>query len=73
VSAKGLGHGASRLAYGRIDEALDTIERAIQDGYWLGGALDTDPALEPLRSHPRFAALKAEAPSRREAFDQQRR
>lgn len=46
------------IGLGRTDEALDALERAFNErSYWLI-YLRTDPALDTLRPHPRFAMIE---------------
>jgi tetratricopeptide (TPR) repeat protein len=42
---------------GRVDDALDALEQAYRDGYVDDHAIHTDPDLDPLRDHPRFAEI----------------
>ncbi len=44
---------------GRIDEALDWLERAFEVGYGLLVFLGVEPMFDPLRAHPRFVPLLA--------------
>jgi eukaryotic-like serine/threonine-protein kinase len=47
------------IGLGRIDSALDWAERAYEERRGWLAYLDTNPLLDPLRSHPRFEALAA--------------
>jgi serine/threonine protein kinase/Flp pilus assembly protein TadD len=42
---------------GKIEEAIDCLERAVQCGYFHRQWIENDSDLDPLRSHPRFQAL----------------
>ncbi len=42
---------------GRIDEAIDCLEKAMWHGHWYRRWAEKDPDLNNLRSHPRFQAL----------------
>lgn len=46
---------------GRDDQAIEWLERAVAAGLELGEALQSDPALEPLRDRPGFQELAARA------------
>ena len=46
---------------GRVDEGLEWLSKAVATGYTSPVPLDDDPDLDPLRSHPGFAALKEAA------------
>ncbi len=46
-------------ALGRVDDAIGWLQQALAErSYWLI-YLDVDPALDPLRDDPRFAAIRA--------------
>jgi tetratricopeptide (TPR) repeat protein len=47
-----------RVMQGRVPEAFAAMERAIEKG-WRRWYFDLDPILEPIRTLPEFAALKA--------------
>jgi serine/threonine-protein kinase len=49
----------ARAALGDTAEAIDVIERAVADHDPLVVDLAVEPRLDPLRSHPRFAAILA--------------
>lgn len=54
---------------GAIEPALDTIDRALDGGWFSIAALELDPWLEPLQGHPRFeAALQRAREGRAEAL-----
>ncbi|MBZ5537011.1 MAG: protein kinase [Acidobacteriia bacterium] len=42
---------------GRIEEAIDSLERSVQKGLLQKSWLEHDSNLDPLRSHPRFQAV----------------
>jgi adenylate cyclase len=42
---------------GSAEQALDHLERAVQNGFGHREWIEHDPDLEPLRSHPRYQAL----------------
>ncbi len=42
---------------GKIDDAINTLERAVRSGLTEKGWLEHDSNLDPLRDHPRFSAL----------------
>ena len=42
---------------GRPEEALDLLQRSVEYGWMDAPALQLDPELAPIRSHPRFLAL----------------
>ena len=44
---------------GQTDEALDCLERAIQNGYGHRAWLDMDTDLDSIRDHPKFQSLRA--------------
>jgi len=46
--------GLIYASLGQPDEALDWLERAYQDRYWMIAFLKVDPRWDSLRSHPRF-------------------
>ena len=63
-------HAAEVLARAnRIDESLDWLDRAVKSGVvnWRFMS-EYDPLLAPLRGHPRFEALMAEAKNRQAEF-----
>jgi len=49
--------GAVLAVAGRTDEALDALERAVDEGYRESRWLRRSPDLDSLRGHPRFEAL----------------
>ena len=42
---------------GQTDEALDWLEKACDDRFWMMAFLKVDPRWDPLRSHPRFQEI----------------
>jgi adenylate cyclase len=42
---------------GRVEEAIESLERAVRHGLTQRGWIEHDSNLDPLRSHPRYAAL----------------
>jgi tetratricopeptide (TPR) repeat protein len=42
---------------GKIDEALDLLEKAVRNGFGHKEWIDNDPDFIPLRDHPRYRAL----------------
>jgi Zn-dependent protease len=48
----------------RVDEGIDQLAAAASAGLEDLGALDSDPDLAPLRSHPRFQEIRSRAASR---------
>jgi len=42
---------------GRIDEAIDCLDKAMTHAYWYKRWAENDSDLDPLRNHPRFQAL----------------
>ena len=51
--------GCSQALVGLLDEALETLELAVELGYEDASFMGEDADLTPLRSHPRFVALLA--------------
>jgi hypothetical protein len=52
------------MAAGRLDQAMDIIERLNDLATWITpAALRADPLWGPLRSHPRFRRLAGEVPA----------
>ncbi len=51
--------GCSQALVGQVDEALSTLELAVELGYEDGPFMGDDEDLVPLRAHPRFVALLA--------------
>jgi tetratricopeptide (TPR) repeat protein len=49
--------GLIYASLGQPDEALDWLERAYQDRYWMIAFLKVDPRWDSLRSHPRFIEI----------------
>ena len=49
--------GLIYASLGQPDEALDWLERAYQDRFWMMAFLKVDPRWDSLRSHPRFNDL----------------
>jgi hypothetical protein len=58
---------------GAYDEALQTLDRSVRDGYTCPTALRTDPFWDPLREHPAFVQISKQAETAsagaREAFE----
>jgi adenylate cyclase len=46
-----------RSLAGQIDEALETLERAVRAGLLFREWIESDSNLAPLRGHPRYRAL----------------
>lgn len=46
--------GLIYASLGETDEALDWLEKAYDDRFWMMAYLKVDPRWDPLRSHPRF-------------------
>ena len=44
---------------GKIEEAIDSIERSVENGLTQKSWLEHDSNLDPLRNHPRFQAVVA--------------
>ena len=60
---------AGHLALAGYGEAaLRLLRKAVEDGYWVHEALDTDPLLESIRKNPEFAAIRAESVRRQKEF-----
>lgn len=53
--------GLAYIATGDMESGMRELERAVRerDMVLIGGAITTDPLLEPLRKHPRFPAFVA--------------
>jgi hypothetical protein len=42
---------------GRVEDSLDCLEKAVDNGFRDKAWFDSDSTLDPLRAHPRFLAL----------------
>ena len=49
--------GLIYASLGQTEKALDWLEKAYDDRFWMMAFLKVDPRLDPLRSHPRFIEL----------------
>jgi len=50
---------------GKVEEALDCLDRGAKLGLPGGEWLEHDPDLDPLRGHPRFQTIIAQVLSRK--------
>ncbi|MGG7567275.1 hypothetical protein ACQ5SO_14080 [Rhodovulum sp. DZ06] len=56
-----LSAAALLLRFGAVEQALDSVEAAVDGGFSNAGALESSPELAALASHPRFRAAIAAA------------
>jgi TolB-like protein len=61
-AARAHGEALIRVGLGQYDRALALVEKAIDDRYPWAMHYNIDPALDPLRADPRFAALLRRIP-----------
>jgi TolB-like protein/Flp pilus assembly protein TadD len=63
LAERGFGTGFDRaliqLELGNRDGAIAALEQAVGDGSQMGGFVNVEPALDPLREDPRFAPIAA--------------
>ncbi len=58
--------GCLRSRLGELDEALEALEQAVEEGFWSPEMFRTDPDLEPLRGREDFRAVLAKCEHLRE-------